>query len=96
MAKQCREKFAFGGQSPEDAEKWAEEVFTPHVSLVYSSAEPALVNSLLMPEIEKRISESRVVVGGVGELNGWKGGKIALVETWKNITEWRPVAEKIL
>ncbi|KAH0615148.1 uncharacterized protein H6S33_000784 [Morchella sextelata] len=100
LATHCREKFAFGGQSKEDAEKWAREKFTPHVSLVYSNLWP-------VPEDVSKAIENDVLSAGVGlsgvsgsnsepDMNGWKGGKLVLVPTGKPLDEWIVLAERNL
>lgn len=86
LATQCREKFAFGGQPKEEAEKWAKEKFTPHLSLVYSKLWP-------VPEKISRSMEHDVITANIGiscsskccdtnleaTMSGWIGGRIVLV-----------------
>ena len=94
LAKQCREVF-----TDEEAEQWAKETFTPHVSLVYSKMEPETLKEKVLGNAQEEVGKAGVVVGGEArgnELGGWKGGRIVLVQTWKPVDEWVPVAEKTL
>jgi 2',3'-cyclic-nucleotide 3'-phosphodiesterase len=92
LAKRFREKF-----TDAEAERWAVETFTPHVSLVYAAMEKGRIEGEgVLGKVLEEVGESRVLVGGEGEaeMAGWKGGRIVLVNTWKDIAEWVPVAER--
>jgi len=92
LAKQCREKF-----TDAEAERWAVETFTPHVSLVYAAMGKARVEGEgVLGKVLEEVGKGGVLVGGEGEaeMAGWRGGRIVLVHTWKDIAEWVPVAER--
>jgi len=98
LARQCRELFANGGTEEEAVDKWEKEVFTPHVSLVYSAMEPIPDN--MRKAIGKDLQEANIGVlhwnGPKGEMRGWKGGSIVLVSTHNPIEEWEAMAERTL
>ncbi|KAG0644318.1 2',3'-cyclic-nucleotide 3'-phosphodiesterase [Tuber brumale] len=98
LARQCRELFANGGTEEEAVDKWEKEVFTPHVSLVYSAMDPVPDNTRKV--IGQGLKEANVGVlhwnGPKGEMRGWRGGSIALVSTHKPIEEWEAMAERVL
>ncbi|KAA8894865.1 2',3'-cyclic-nucleotide 3'-phosphodiesterase, partial [Sphaerosporella brunnea] len=98
LAQQCRRKFSEGCTSDREAEAWAQNVFTPHVSLVYSAMPAEDVKADVLEKAVKDIDAAGVVVGGgvASEMGGWKGGKIVLVQTWKDLSEWKVLAEKAL
>jgi len=81
LARQCRELFANGGTEEEVVDKWEKEVFTPHVSLVYSAMDP--VPDSIRKAIGQDLKEANIGVlhwnGPKGEMRGWRGGSIALV-----------------
>ncbi|KAF8532934.1 2',3'-cyclic-nucleotide 3'-phosphodiesterase [Trichophaea hybrida] len=97
LAKQCRRNFVEGTTEGE-AELWAEKVFTPHVSLVYSAMEEEKVRDEVLEKVRREVEKVGVGVGEEREkeLGGWKGGRIVLVQTWKDLKEWEVVAEKVL
>ncbi|KAF8248862.1 2, 3 cyclic phosphodiesterase [Wilcoxina mikolae CBS 423.85] len=95
LAKQCRRKFVVG-TTEEEAELWAEEVFTPHVSLVYSAMPEGEVRDGVLEKVRREVEKVGVGVGDEEGLRGWKGGRIVLVQTWKDLKEWEVVAEKVL
>ncbi|KAG0124269.1 2',3'-cyclic-nucleotide 3'-phosphodiesterase [Tuber indicum] len=98
LARQCRILFANGGTEEEAVDKWEKEVFTPHVSLVYSAMDPVPRN--IRKAIVQEIEEANVGVlhwdGPKGKMRGWGGGSIALVSTNKPIEEWEAMAERAL
>ncbi|RPA90343.1 2, 3 cyclic phosphodiesterase [Choiromyces venosus 120613-1] len=98
LARQCRGLFANGGTEEEAVDKWEKEVFTPHVSLVYSAMDPVPDN--IRKAIEQDLQEANIGVlhwnGPKGEMRGWKGGSIVLVSTHKPIEEWETMAERAL
>ena len=81
LARQCRELFANGGTEEEVVNKWEREVFTPHVSLVYSAMDPVPDN--IRKAIGQDLKEANIGVlhwnGPKGGMRGWRGGSIALV-----------------
>jgi 2'-5' RNA ligase len=69
-----------------NAEPFAEEVYDPHISLVYSSEE------VTEGRLEYVASKTSLAIG---ESRGWIGGNVALVDTrsddlkqWKVLEEW--------
>lgn len=84
LARQCRGLFANGGMEEEIVDKWEKEVFTPHVSLVYSAMDPVPDN--IRKAIGQDLKEANIGVlhwdGPKGEMRGWKGGRITLVEVF--------------
>ncbi|PWW76684.1 2, 3 cyclic phosphodiesterase [Tuber magnatum] len=98
LARQCRELFAHGGTEEEVVDRWEKEVFTPHVSLVYSAMDPVPDN--IRKAVGQDLQEANVGVlhwnGPKGEMRGWKGGRISLVSTHKPIEEWKAMAERTL
>lgn len=45
---------------------------------------------------ERLANEASVSVAGGGTLGGWVGGRVVLVPTDKPISQWIPIAERIL
>ncbi|KAF2804792.1 2, 3 cyclic phosphodiesterase [Mytilinidion resinicola] len=74
-----------------EAEKWAEEAYLPHLSLLYSAIE---VSDDELREMERVVEDAGVDLEGKGEMGGWVGGRVVLVETDKKIEEWEPIAVK--
>ena len=82
------------------ATSWA-KVWEPHVSLMYADIEIA---------VEKRQEILQVVIGagisiekehvsikyGEDDYNGWKGARIALVDTWKKPGNWNIIASRAI
>jgi hypothetical protein len=57
------------------------------------------VKAEILPKALKDIDAAGVVVGAGAagnEMGGWKGGRIVLVQTWKDLSEWNVLAEKTL
>lgn len=99
LAQQCRYKYV--AAEPEDAEAWAKDEFTPHVSLVYSEMPREQVEKNLGSKLESAVKGAGIVMGGTGEsvggeIGGWKGGRLWLVDTSKPFAEWKPMAERVL
>lgn len=65
----------------QDSQGFKEDLYDPHVSLVYSSEEPT----------EKRVEYvAWKTAVAIGESKGWKGGRIVLVDTRsKDVGEWK-------
>lgn len=80
LAKYVRERLLPGASTFDDA------IYDPHISLVYSREEAT----------EKRIEYvTRETSIAIGNVTGWKGGKIVLMDTrspkvedWKVLEEW--------
>lgn len=75
-----------GGQSKEDAQKWANGTFNPHLSLVYSKLWP--VPKHISKGMERDVVKANVGISCPGSgcdsnphgtMNGWQGGIILLV-----------------
>ncbi|QDS77373.1 hypothetical protein FKW77_005708 [Venturia effusa] len=75
------------------AEEWAESSFDPHVSLLYSGAQ---VSEEQKTDVQNEITKAGITFNGTGDLGGWTGGSIWLVDTSLPITEWKPIAERNL
>ena len=99
LAKQCRYKFAECNVDEADAALWAADVFTPHLSLVYSSMPAERVKAEVLQKVMKDVDDAGVATGSfaVGSpMGGWKGGRVVLVQTWKDTEQWKALAEKVL
>ena len=83
------------------AERWARDVYAPHVSLLYADLSVhegtrlAILNSLDEAGIQLEAD------GGLhgkkqASFDGWTGGSIVLVPTWKDVEDWSPIAERAL
>jgi len=68
-----------------DARSFEETEYDPHISLVYSNEAPT----------EKRVEFVAWKTSmAIGNSTGWKGGKVALVDTRsRNAGEWKVVEE---
>ena len=82
------------------ATSWAKD-WTPHVSLLYASIEVTdeKCQEILqvIREVGLRIGkEPRLVENGTCDLSAWNGGRIALVETWKELRDWKIVASRAM
>ena len=68
-----------------DAEKFEEGMYDPHISLVYSKEHAT----------EKRIEYVAWKTSmAISDAEGWKGGRVALVDTRsENVAEWKVVEE---
>jgi len=84
------------GTGEEEAALWADSVFTPHVSLVYSAMAPEQVRTRVLEEAGREVREVREAGVVVGPGGGWKGGRVVLVQTWRDLKEWVVLAEKVL
>lgn len=71
LATECRKRYVTNGNLDE-AKKWAEESFVPHLSLVYMESVPE-------PGEVKRIEEEVAKAGIKFDVEAWKGGRIVLV-----------------
>lgn len=47
-------------------------------------------------DVQNEITKSGITYDGTGDLSGWKGGSIWLVDTSVPIAEWKPIAERKL
>lgn len=47
-------------------------------------------------EVERGVEEAGVRLSGEGEMGGWIGGRVVLVDTTRPIGEWVPIAEREL
>lgn len=83
------------------AELWAAEDYTPHVSLLYADLNIGegkrqdILQDLDKAEISLR--DEGAFQGKENEgYNGWIGGRILLVSTWKVLEKWAVIAERDL
>lgn len=81
------------------ASDWADKDWAPHVSLLYADVEiteqkrEEVLQAL--HEAGIRLGEERGLAGAEGEsVDGWDGGRIVLVPTWRDPKEWAIVAER--
>ena len=82
------------------AATWA-KVWEPHVSLMYADTEISVGKrqDILQVVIEAGIPiEEEHVFNKSGEdnYNGWKGARIALVDTWKEVEDWNIIASRAI
>ncbi len=81
------------------ASSWANKDWAPHVSLLYADVE---VSEQKREEVLRALHEAGIRLseeGGLvaverGGFNGWDGGRIVLVPTWRDPEEWVFVAER--
>ena len=83
------------------AERWARDVYAPHVSLLYADLSVhegtrlAILKSLAEAGIQLE-AESGLHEKKQAGFDGWTGGSIILVPTWKDVGDWSPIAERVL
>ena len=82
------------------ATSWA-KVWGPHVSLMYADIEITVENrqEVLQVVIEAGIpikQEDVFIEDGEDNYNGWKGARIALVDTWKELGNWNVIASRVI
>ncbi|OCL03151.1 2',3'-cyclic-nucleotide 3'-phosphodiesteras-like protein [Glonium stellatum] len=82
-----------GYAAEEQSKKWVEEIFGPHLSLLYADVE---VSEESGKEMETVVRETGVSPEGVGELGSWVGGSVVLVPTDMKIEDWNPIAARNL
>ena len=67
-----------------DAGKFDDAQYDPHISLVYSDLGPT----------EKRLEYVAWKTSmAIGNSTGWKGGKVALVDTSSKVGDWKILEE---
>ena len=83
------------------AKEWFGENYAPHVSLLY--AEIDITESKRREVLEDLVQagvrlETEGLLGGREHEghDGWDGGRVVLVTTWKELKDWAVVAERIL
>ena len=109
LAHQYRLRFAVPGVGSEAEQAFdGPTEFTPHVSLVYSARASAVVplqaalDAVQSAGIVIRAgdgvgeAEGAAEGGGEGGLWGWTGGRVVIVQTWKDLAEWTVLAERVL
>ena len=100
VATQIRAAANEGGDA-RAAERWARDVYAPHVSLLYADLD---VQEETRLAILKSLDEAGIELEAEGRLHdkkragfdGWTSGSIILVPTWKDLKEWSPIAERAL
>lgn len=71
----CRALYVTNGDV-QKATQWAQEDFTPHVSLVYADETPVDV----IHKIEEEVKKAGIRLSGLdGSMSGWEGGRVWLV-----------------
>jgi 2',3'-cyclic-nucleotide 3'-phosphodiesterase len=81
------------------ARHWAIDVYAPHVSLLYADIE---ISEQKRTEILQDLESAGIGLEADGALRvdeawkAWKGGRIVLVSTWKDLEEWSVTAERLL
>ena len=93
LAGVCRQGVNGFGEK-EKAMEWANAKYHPHLSLLYHDC--ALVDAEGISEVERLAQKASVDLSGEGDLGGWVGGTIALVQTDKPVVQWAPIAEVVL
>ncbi|KAK6500466.1 hypothetical protein TWF481_010809 [Arthrobotrys musiformis] len=109
LAVSCRAAF-LEQYSKADAEEWVEKYttpaesgqqgFIPHLSLVYYGDDvEGLVRAGVGSDVnDAGIETEEVESEGVKEMGGWIGGKLVVVDTTKEVEEWKDsiLAERVL
>lgn len=88
LARLSREKLV----SPDGIEDWVEK-YWPHLSLAYNETE---VDEKELDRVRGLVKDAGVQIGGEGEMAEWVGGRIALVETYKEVETWTITEEREL
>lgn len=86
-----------GNQS--EASSWANKNWAPHVSLLYADVDITEQKRkevlLALHKAGIRLGEERGLADADGGgFDGWDGGRIVLVPTWRDPKEWVVVAER--
>ena len=82
------------------AVSWA-KAWEPHVSLMYANIEISVEKrqEILQVIIEAGIpieKEHVFIEYGKDDYNGWKGGRIALIDVWKGVGNWNVIASRAI
>lgn len=82
------------------AERWAKDIYAPHVSLLYGDLK---IDEKTRVEILKTLDQTGLRLETEGALrsekeglSGWSGGRIVLVSTFVDIKDWSVLADRIL
>ncbi|KAL8796857.1 MAG: hypothetical protein Q9195_000940 [Heterodermia aff. obscurata] len=83
------------------AERWAADVYAPHVSLLYADLD---IDEEKRQDILQDLDKAEISLRNEGAFqgkenegyNGWIGGRILLVSTWKVLEKWAVIAERDL
>ena len=83
------------------ARRWAEDVYAPHVSLLYADLEITEEKRVeILGDLDRvgiKLKNEGALRGEENEgYDGWAGGKIVLVSTWKKLEDWAVTAERPL
>ena len=83
------------------AERWAKDVYAPHVSLLYSDVDIDEEKRLKILQELDEVGIGLATEGALNErkqtgFNGWIGGSVVLVPTWKKVEDWSWIAERAL
>lgn len=104
LAVELRQRFsnADGAGDEEAMEKWGAEDYIPHLSLVYSNMTQEAVIEDVLKEALEAVEKSGIVVGSEEKegdkieeegMWGWKGGRVVVVDTWREVEKWKVLAE---
>ncbi|KAF1841111.1 2',3'-cyclic-nucleotide 3'-phosphodiesterase [Cucurbitaria berberidis CBS 394.84] len=93
LALRCRQQVK-GFEQAEKAEEWVNELYTPHLSLLYHDC--PRIDTEGLSQAGEFAQDLGISVNGQGKLGSWKGGRVVLVQTDKPIHEWKPIAERSL
>ena len=77
----------------EDAEKWAQSEYRPHLSLLYADVPTKDVsNKIALIEMKAQFALGDIFACCGGSL--CMGGHLVLVDTSKKVEEWKPIASR--
>ncbi|KAH7027098.1 2',3'-cyclic-nucleotide 3'-phosphodiesterase [Macrophomina phaseolina] len=77
----------------EVVERWLDEAYLPHCSLVYGSMP---ISDEKKAQLQAVVEKAGISVDGSGEMGGWEGGSVWLVPTFLPISEWQPWVKRDL
>lgn len=83
------------------AKRWVDEMYAPHVSLLYADIE---IDETKRRRVLQDVADAGIRLANEGFLgaskvkgyDGWNHGRIVLVPTWKELKDWTIVAERSL
>lgn len=53
----------------------------------------------VLHKVTEDVDDAGVVAGPAAvhsAMGGWKGGRVVLVQTWKDLDQWKVIAERVL
>ncbi len=92
LAEECRR---VGGEQGDEgrAGKWVREAYEPHCSLMYADIQILDGKKKIL---EDAVKKRGLTFDGEGEMAGWSGGEVWLVNTSREFDKWAPVAVRKL